>query len=220
MNNESLNHFLGGQFNDEELWDLFRKGDRNAFEMIYHKFVKQLFNYGMTFARDTYLVKESIQDLFVELWAQRQGLGSTDNIKFYLMRSLRRKIAKSQTEQQKWESVSSATTRLSQIITKTSLEQFTAKSSESDKEIATKLSDAIASLPSRQREALYHIYYENLTYEQAASMMNVNVKTVYNLTWRGVETLRKALNKSSFFYLSPVLIAAAFECSLDLMEIS
>ncbi len=136
------------------------------------------------------------------------------------MRSLRRRISKSQSDQKRWESTSSEKIKLSRLIGKKSLEQFMARSHVSEKEIAFKLSEAIGKLPVRQKETLYHIYYENLTYEQAASIMNVNVKTVYNLAWRGVETLRKSLSKSNFFYLSPILIASALEVSADIMEIS
>lgn len=219
LNERSIHHFFEDQ-NDAQLWDLFRGGDRDAFELIYHKFVKQLYNYGMTFVPDAILVKESIQDLFVEIWANRERLGNTDNIKFYLMRSLRRKIAKTQSNSKRWESTSSTSTKLSQIMSKRSLAEFTSRAGLTEKEIAQKLSEAISDLPARQREALYHIYYENLSYEEAASMMNVNVKTVYNLAWRGVESLRKTLSRANFFYLSPALIAAAVECSVEMMEIS
>ncbi|WP_421872692.1 RNA polymerase sigma factor [Marinoscillum sp.] len=220
MNSRSLHHFSIDQLSDTELWKQFRSGDRDAFERIYHLHVKGLYSYGMTFIEDSFTVKECIQDLFVDIWSHKDRLGDTDNIKFYLMRSLRRRISKSQSDQKRWESTSSEKIKLSRLIGKKSLEQFMARSHVSEKEIAFKLSEAIGKLPVRQKETLYHIYYENLTYEQAASIMNVNVKTVYNLAWRGVETLRKSLSKSNFFYLSPILIASALEVSADIMEIS
>lgn len=99
---------------------------------------------------------------------------------------------------------------LSNEIIAQSLEQFH-YSSESEMELAKKLMLALDKLPVRQKEALYYIYYENLSYEEVAALMNVNIKTVYNLTWRGIETLRKTLPKNSFFSLTPVAIIMAFE---------
>ena len=57
------------------------------------------------------------------------------------------------------------------------------------------ISKAIEGLPLRQKEALFHIYYEKLSYEEAASVMDVHIKTVYNLAWRGIEKLRKELRE-------------------------
>ncbi|MCA1801955.1 MAG: hypothetical protein LC662_05810, partial [Rhodothermaceae bacterium] len=73
-----------------------------------------------------------------------------------------------------------------------SLETFN-ESEYSGEDIRKKLTSAVENLPLRQKEALFHIYYEKLSYEEAASVMDVNIKTVYNLVWRGVEKLRKDL---------------------------
>lgn len=199
------------QLPDELLWETFKQGDKAAFSEIYQTHVDALYRYGMNFIRDSFLVKENIQDLFVNLWSRRESLGETNNIRFYLLRSLRRKIATHYKSDQKWSSfMTDDLAPLSNEIIAQSLEQFQ-YSSESELDLAKKLMLALDKLPVRQKEALYYIYYENLSYEEVAALMNVNIKTIYNLSWRGIETLRRTLPKNSFFSLSPVAIIMAFE---------
>ena len=45
------------------------------------------------------------------------------------------------------------------------------------------------------REAFYLVYFEEMTYEQAAAVMKVNIKKVNNLLTRGKEKLRLELAK-------------------------
>ena len=45
------------------------------------------------------------------------------------------------------------------------------------------------------REALYLIYFEGMSYRQAAEVMNKNIKQVTNLVYRGKESLRKLLER-------------------------
>lgn len=77
---------------DSELWQKFREGSEDAYASIYEKFSPVLFSYGYRLSQDEDLVKDCIQDLFVNLWLSRRKLGATDSIKFYLFRSLRREI--------------------------------------------------------------------------------------------------------------------------------
>lgn len=180
---------------DEELWLLFKSGDKDAFSQIYENNVDSLYNYGMSFAHDDALVRDSIQDLFFEIWNRREYLGGTDNIRYYLLKSLRRKLFAFQKEQKKWlfesihEKFSAAV-----MLNKRSVDHYN-KIELQDDDHKKGIREAMEKLPSRQKEALFHIYYEKLTYEEAASVMDVHIKTVYNLAWRGIEKLRKELRE-------------------------
>ena len=45
------------------------------------------------------------------------------------------------------------------------------------------------------REVLYLVYFEDMSYRQAAEVMNKNIKQVTNLVFRGKESLRKLLER-------------------------
>ena len=80
---------------DLSIWRDFIGGNQSALSYIYFKYAKYLLSYGYKICRDKELVEDKVQDLFVQLWAKHERLGETDSIKFYLFRSLRRKLAES-----------------------------------------------------------------------------------------------------------------------------
>lgn len=51
-----------------------------------------LYRYGFQYTKDKALIKDAIQDLFVELRQKRKRLSHTTSIKLYLYKSIRRKI--------------------------------------------------------------------------------------------------------------------------------
>jgi len=52
---------------------------------------------------------------------------------------------------------------------------------------------ALASLPTSQREALYLRYFENKSYEEIAEILAVNQQVAYNYVSRGLKRLRQQL---------------------------
>ena len=79
---------------DNYIWDKFREGSSTAFEIIYERHIKILSNYGRRMCSDDELVKDAIQDMFVDVWRNRSNLGPTDSIKFYLIKAYRRNLLK------------------------------------------------------------------------------------------------------------------------------
>lgn len=181
---------------DEQLWCRFKTGDREAFSRIYELQVDALFNYGKNFCKDEALILDSIQDLFVEIWNRKGFLGDTDNIRYYLLKSLRRKLFTSQKDTRRWIfDWGNDTQEVSMFFRQKAVDQFVEHESDESEFRRTQITNAIDKLPDRQKEALFYVYYEELAYEEAASIMNVNIKTVYNFVWRAIETLRKKMKK-------------------------
>ena len=72
---------------DIEIWLSFKKGDNSAVSFIYREYFPVLYRYGLKFSADTFLIEDTIQDLFADLIKNRETLGDTDNILFYLLKS-------------------------------------------------------------------------------------------------------------------------------------
>ena len=185
--------------NDVELWQRLKSGDKSALSILYQKYIRRLYNYGMTVSGNSALVKDAIQDLFVGIWVKRDRLGVTDNVLYYLLKSLRRELIRSTEKQLKHQDKRQSFLRQvkfsdrfqnspeSQII-----------QSESQQEVQKAVRKAINSLPERQREVLFLLYYEKLSFEEVSSMMSIDLKTVYKLNWRAIGQLRAVLSKSLF----------------------
>lgn len=58
------------------------------------------------------------------------------------------------------------------------------------------LYSAMSTLPDDYRNALYLIYFEDMSHEEVAGVMHKSVKQVYNLVFRGKQALKKILEGS------------------------
>ncbi|MBV6647383.1 MAG: sigma-70 family RNA polymerase sigma factor [Cyclobacteriaceae bacterium] len=175
-------------FSEKTVWDNFRNGSNEAYSYMYIKFFPVLYNYGRQFTSDTTLVKDAIQDLFVELWKNKERLSSTDSIKYYLLSSTRRRIFRS-------------IKRLKNLKRGDDQEVFGIVmpieaqiiADQSEKEKVLKVREAVNKLTPQQREVIFLSFYENLSHDQIAKMLSIEVKTVYNLMGKAIHGLRKII---------------------------
>lgn len=177
----------------EMLWLEFKNGDRKAFEILYQRYFKVLLNYGLKIAGDRDLVKDSIQDLFVEIWKTKQNLSDPISVKAYMLCSIQRKLIRNlnqgYVQQNKLldfsdQNVDSAHNTEDKIIT----DQIESE----QKHVITK---ALNSLTKRQREAVYLKFYAGLSYKEIARLMTISVDSIYNLISKAVITLQKEIIK-------------------------
>lgn len=179
--------------NDISLWHSFLNGNFQAFEKIYTLHYRSLFEYGMRHADNEELIKDCIQDIFVKLWSNRKNLGSTNNIKYYLLIALKNKLINTQTTSYKKQTVGIEEAEFFKM-------EFTAESAylqqEKYKERSAQLLAALNQLTPRQKEIIYLRYFEEIEYEQIAELMNISIKGVYKLNYRAMDTLKDILNIS------------------------
>ena len=172
------------------LWKRLKSGDKKALETIYLQEIQFLLSYGKKISANAPLVEDCVQDLFVELWRNREGISDTDSIRRYLIVSLRRKIIRKINKSQKVQSEKvpeevDFDAELS-IDTKLMAEELSA-------EQAAQLKLAFAQLSSRQQEAIYLKFYSGMDYKDIAEVMDINYQSVRNLIFNALGKLRKYL---------------------------
>lgn len=176
---------------DAVLWDSFRKGNREALNVIFDSHVRLLFAYGRKITLDHALVSDCIQDLFVELWTKRELVTpQIQSIRHYLMKSIRRRILRRLSADHRVIGQAIPEEYCGNTGFNIELDMIEAQTSG---DIARRVKASVSRLSKGQQEAIYLKFYENLTYEQIASVMDTNVKAVYNLISRSLASLRKVL---------------------------
>lgn len=181
-------------FSDTEVWQQFKNGSEDAYAFMYEKYVPVLYSYGYRIYPNEAVVKDCLQDLFVNLWLTRQNLGHTDSIKYYLFRCLRREIA--QKVNASLHFTHDVTTPLPGN-TEDSFESRLIALEESHLQ-HQELDLALTYLSDRQREAIYLRFYQNISFEEIAGIMGITQRAVYKLIYRAVDILKKAyMPKSS-----------------------
>ncbi len=173
---------------DKILWDRLKGGEVSALGQLYERYVRVLYSYGKKIGHYDKLVEDSIQDLFVDLWQSRERLGEVETARFYLFRSLRRRLYKSSLKKEALgEEIDESFPAIGQAL---SQEEAIILEEQSERN-AQLLNDLIRNLPVRQSEALLLYYYQDFTYEEIASLMAINEQSARNLVQRALHKLKK-----------------------------
>jgi len=180
---------------DLKIWNAFRQGNREALDYIFKEHASNLFAYGTRFSKDQNLVLDCIQDLFVELWNRRQSLSETKSIKFYLLKGLRRRIARTVHSVRRREEITDEVQYLEEKMN-FSVEQFMI-AQEADQAKKTNLKRALEGLTKRQRESVYLKFFQGLNNEGIASVMGLSESSACTLISQAIGALRHALQKKS-----------------------
>lgn len=186
------------KISDTSLWNQLRVGDEEAFSVLFERYYGQLVNYGKTLVKAEDIVKDCVQDVFVDLWTYRFKLNEANAVKAYLLSSVRKRIAR----------IHSRDHIFSNIKRDDNLEFLFDFSIEdrliSDETTAKKveqLNASINKLSDRQKEALYLRYHQGLSVEQVSEVLNMNYQSTKNLIHRAILQLRKDFPISVLFLL-------------------
>jgi RNA polymerase sigma factor (sigma-70 family) len=179
---------------DLALWQDFKSGSKPAYSFMYRTYAPVLYNYGCKICQDKQLVEDSIQDLFIHILLNKNQLSDTSSIKFYLFKALRREIIHKITAGQKQLPAAEV------LIPFECHPEATLPSYESDliekqlaKEQSAMLARELNKLPARQKEAIFLRFYNELSYEQIASIMEIDHKSVYKTIYKALDALQKNL---------------------------
>lgn len=189
---------------DKFIWKSLKTGNKDAFARLYDRYVRILYSYGKKITKDERLIEDSIQDLFIDLWQSREKLGEIETARFYLFRSLRRRIYKSAVRT----SSRFGFPEPAPEIPEPASESHEASMIVNEEAARTTqiLDNLIRNLPARQGEALLLYFYENFGYREIGELLSINEQSARNLVHRALEKLRKYA-ASSQSPLSFLLIA-------------
>jgi RNA polymerase sigma factor (sigma-70 family) len=173
---------------EKRLWSELRAGNETAFEKVMQTHYKGLFNYGTKFTRDTEFLKDCLQDLFLEIWKNHRNLGETESVRFYLLKSFRRKIFRQLAKHQNFQIQSLDDEYCFDIVfsPETSILQ-----EQSQQELSLKLIYLLNQLPRRQKEVIYLRYYQELDIDQIVDLMDITHQSVYNLLHKALSHLKE-----------------------------
>ena len=171
-------------YNDELIesskikWQSFLKGDDDAYAWLYSRYVQQLYQYGCRFTTDTEMVKDCVQDVFVNVYRQKDRYSSPpDNVKIYLMSSLRNSIFN--------------------VFNKGNLHDtyISNINYEFDLSVEEKL------IETEDETSQKHTVAHLLNYSAICELMGLNYQSAYNLLQRSLSRLREMYGILPFFFL-------------------
>ncbi len=158
------------------------------FEQIIAEHYNVLYLYGQKLVQDEELIKDELQELFLEMW-QNQRLNEVTYIRTYLLRSFRRRLF------YKNKSAHHQTDNFP-ILSEPSIEDkiIANEMATEQNEKVSKLKLAIKKLNKTQQEIIFLRYYNDLNYSDIADILNIQYQSVRNAMHRAMKKLRRMEN--------------------------
>ena len=170
---------------DNPVFQHIMNGDIDAYSGLYKEYYKRLYNYGRKFTSNNHLIEDSIQEVFLDLWNRRNKLSHVESPNFYLYSSFRYILIKKIRQHDKI------------VLNEAAEEEYEFSrehvmvSKELNDELQVKLTKAIKTLTGRQLEAIFLRYYEDLSYREVATILNISVKATYKIVARSLLALKE-----------------------------
>lgn len=186
--------------NKNDIFLKFTEGDSEALSYFYTFFLNDLYAYGVSLGGDKDIVKDAIQDIFIKIHLGNKNFESIDHLKFFLLKSLKNTLYNIYSSRRVSGTTSITEDVLDFSITTTILD--TIINEEDQIEIQHKIDSLLSKLTSRQKEAIYLRFIQEMEYEEIAGILNITQHGARKLISRSMKRLRK---EQQFFLLGLLL---------------
>ncbi len=174
-----------------ELFNAYLNGDESAFDIIISEYRENLIFFVMRYVRSVSIAEEIAQDAFVELLIHKHRYNFSCSLKTYLFTIAKNK-AINYLRRRKFVSDE-------EIDPNTQSDELTLAEHVIKNERSEKLYSVLERLSDDYRNALYLVYIEDLSYEDAGVVMGKNRKQIENLVFRARAAARKELEKEGVY---------------------
>ncbi len=176
---------------DTELVAQLQLGNELALAAIYRKYWQQLYLSAYNVLKDKLACEDIIQELFIKLWNNRHSIEINVSLKAYLYAATRYEVYR---QVKNGKVTSDVFDRLFESL-QTPVEYENIEY----KELMTRVSLVVNTLPDKCREVYKLSREDYLSHKQIASRLNISTKTVENHIAKALRQLRTSLG--SFFSL-------------------
>lgn len=186
--------------NETELFAKLAIGDEQSFDIIYRHYVKRLFPYVEKLVKVPELAEELVQEIFVQIWINRQAFTNVQHPTAYLFSIANRQALKYLKKVANDE-------RILQRITS----HIEPSRNETEEQIVLResvevIKEAVAQLPDQRRLIWELSRNEGLSHEQIATRLNISKNTVKNQMVHSLRYVREFLSKRDISLPSLIII--------------
>lgn len=178
---------MKGRINLESVITGLTNDNDSSIEELFDYYYPRLYNFSKSIIKTEDCIDDIIQEVFVKIWQNRKKIKSAETFNSFiftitrnlLLNELRRRLNSS---------------NLKEEIKKRSLApEYSSFENLEYKEISKEVENAIAGLPSRQKEIFLLSRNEGLSHKEIAEKLNVSPKTVEYHISLAIKVLRERL---------------------------
>jgi RNA polymerase sigma-70 factor (family 1) len=177
------------------LLEKIKKSDTNAFSVIFTTYYRDLSIFACHFTNDIEISEEIVQDVFVQLWENRELLQISSSLKSYLLKTVQNRCFDWKRHQKVKNNYSE------KILTNPSVFENNTENYILYSELENHIEQALNELPEEYDIAFRMNRYEGLTYPEIAEKTGVSVRTIEVRIGKALQILREKLKE----YITPAL---------------
>jgi len=175
-----------------------KKGNREAFTLLFRKYYKDLVLFGGNFLRNKEQCEDIVQTLFLKIWADRENLVIQSSFKSFLLRSVQNRCLDEIRHKNVIREHEAYTTAF-EIYDGLDTENYILYS-----DLQNRLDEALESLPEVCRKAFEMNRFEGLKYKEIASKLGVSERTIEVRIGKALGLLRNNLKEFFIFVIAHV----------------
>jgi RNA polymerase sigma factor (sigma-70 family) len=176
----------------EKNWQLLADGEQQGLYKCFDIFYDDLYKFGLSLYKNPEMVKEGINNLFIELWKIKHKLSGVTNIQQYVLTIYKRVLYKTYTDYTSlmpFEPLDQELIECS-INAEQSYETILI-ASQQDEHLKKRLQNALSQLSPRQKEIIRMRYFEQTSFEQIAAETGLTERTIYNTLYNAIKILKE-----------------------------
>jgi len=170
---------------DNELLAKMSEGNRPAFDILYNRHWRKVFNAAYKRANDRKIAEDVAQDIFVQLWTRGKET-VIDNLPAYLTVAARNNVFKRLGKEERYTELPDDFHELPNSLDTTDSRLL-------HKEFLSAFAELVEALPEQQRAIFKYRFNDGLSSQEIADKLNISPKTVRNHIGRALATLKKEL---------------------------
>jgi len=175
---------------DHELVAASASGDGQAFEQLYQRYERRVYNYVRTFVRRPTLAEEAVIDTMMAVWNGARGFAGTSRVSTWILGIARHK-ALDAVRRSKHDRDAAPLDQAAEIA-----DTAAAPPELANRDHQAKLmQDAMGRLSPDHQEILRLAFYEDLPYEDIAALLSIPDNTVKTRVYYAKQQLRHQLAK-------------------------
>ena len=178
---------------DETAYRRYLDGEQNAADLLVEKYGDALTLYINGYLKDMHEAEDLMIEAFSQIFAKERPVTGAGAFKAYLYKTARNLALRHRKKH-----------RLS-FLRFDELDFEPQSDVPADTELcrserSRQLYDALEKLKAEYREALYLVYFEDMSYRNAATVMNQSEGQITKLVYRGKQSLKAILEQEGFTY--------------------
>ncbi len=172
---------------EQDILEGIAESDEMAFEGLFKSHFAELCLYATRFVGDIESAEEIVQDIFFNLWNNRNKLNINTSIKAYLYAAVRNtclNLIKHKKVESKYREYFSRQLQQDELQEEDWMQ---------GDELHDKITETIEKLPPERKKVFVMSRFENLKYREIAEELNISIKTVENQMGKALQFLREEL---------------------------